>query len=390
MSIEESQGRGSSRNGQPGRLVAYVTSHGFGHMNRTVAVLNRVPENVPVTIRSHENLFPNWRERLTRPAELEHYVSDVGTLHPPGESTATDGPATLELAARVHAQAMADVDAEAHHLREIGAAAVLCDAPPVPLVAAQHAGLPGFLMANFTWADIYAPHARRLGPEARELVANIRRAYRHAYAIFRIEPALKLGGLANVIEPGMVVNPVRERREELRRALALGPDIRLVYLYLGRYGAEGYDWSNLAAMAVRGIHFVGYHPSPNGPLPNLHVVSAGDWSGSELIASCDALVAKAGYGTVAEAMACETPMIYPPRRGFAEFRALDRALRLWGGGLPASSRDFRAFRIESQLQTAFQAKPGPPPFPADGATRIADHLVQICENGHETSRPGRL
>ena len=34
------------------------------------------------------------------------------------------------------------------------------------------------------------------------------------------------------------------------------------------------------------------------------------------------------------------PILYPPRRGFAEHRALDRAARAWGGGVPVSSRDF--------------------------------------------------
>ena len=145
------------------KLAFYVTSHGFGHLNRTVAVINHVPADLPVVIRSHPNLFPNWRERLTRPAELTGHVSDAGAVNPPGDSTATDGPATLELAARVHAEAMARVDEEARWLRDERVAALLCDAPAVPLVAARRAGIPGLLLANFTWADIYAPYARVAG-----------------------------------------------------------------------------------------------------------------------------------------------------------------------------------------------------------------------------------
>ena len=47
-----------------------MTSHGFGHLNRTAAVLNRVPADVPITIKSNPNLFVHWRERLRRPAEF--------------------------------------------------------------------------------------------------------------------------------------------------------------------------------------------------------------------------------------------------------------------------------------------------------------------------------
>ena len=218
-----------------GGLVVYVTSHGFGHLNRAVAVINRMPAGVPVTVRCHPNLFDHWRERLRRPAALEAHVSDAGAVNPPGDSAATDGAATLELAIRVHAEAMARVDEEAQRLRDGGAGAVLCDAPPVPLIAARRAGVPGFVLANFTWADIYAPHARRLGADAVAFVAEVRRAYRQAVALFRAEPAMRMADFDRdkVIEVGMVVTPGRDRGDELRRLIGLDPKAKLVYWYVG-------------------------------------------------------------------------------------------------------------------------------------------------------------
>ncbi len=144
-----------------GGLAVYVTSHGFGHLNRTVSVLNRFPAEIPVVIRCKPDLFDHWRERLRRPARFEPHLSDVGVLNPPGDSATTDAHATFRAALQVHNDAMARVDDEAQRLRDEGTAAVLSDVPPVPLVAAQRAGIPGFLLANFTWADIYQPHARR-------------------------------------------------------------------------------------------------------------------------------------------------------------------------------------------------------------------------------------
>jgi hypothetical protein len=366
----------ASRPGE--RLAFYVTSHGFGHMNRTVAVINRVPRAIPVVIRSHPNLFPHWDERLTRPAELLAHVSDAGAVNPPGDSTATDGPATLALAARVHTEATARIDDEARWLRNEGIAALLCDAPPLPLVAARRAGVPGFLLANFTWADIYAPYARAVGGSAVELVADLRRAYRQASAVFRAEPGLKMAWLPRQIEVGMVANLGRDRRRELHRHFGLSSRGRLVYFYVGRYGQDGLDWAGLEKLAAKGIHFVGYHPAPVGPLENLHVVPAANWPGGDLIASTDALVAKAGYGTVCEAMAASTPIVYPPRRGFSEFRALDRALRAWGGGIPVSSRDFQSFRLDRALDRALSLGPLTPKYPIDGAERVAEHLVALC------------
>jgi len=363
---------------QGGGLAVYVTSHGFGHLNRTAAVLNRVPPDIAVTVKSHANLFVHWRERLKRPAELEAYVSDAGAVNPPGDSAATDGRATLELAARVHAEAIARLDDEVERLVKQRIAAVVCDAPAVPLLAARRAGVPGFLMSNFTWADIYAPHAKVLGGEASAFVAELRRVYREATATFRIAPALRMSWLSPCIDAGMVVNLGRNRQGELRRLFGLPKGDKLVYLYIGRYGQSDLDWSRLERFRAAGVHFISYPPAPAEPVPNFHIVPSPDWPGGDLIASCDAVLAKAGYGTVCEAMASGTPIIYPPRQGFAEFRSLDRALRAWNGGVPISARDFQALKLERSLNRAFQSKPGPPPFPTDGADRIARYLADLC------------
>jgi hypothetical protein len=259
----------------------------------------------------------------------------------------------------------------------------MCDAPAVPLVAARRAGIPGCLLANFTWADIYAPHARAAGGHANGLVADLRRAYRQASTVFRAEPALRMEWLPGQINVGMVANPGRDRSKELRGLLGLSSKEKLIYFYVGRYGQDDLDWARMERYVVKGFHFVGYHLAPVGPLRNLHIVPAADWRGSDLIASTDALVAKAGYGTVCEAMAGNTPIIYPPRRGFSEFRALDRSLRSWGGGIPVSARDFRDLRLDRALNRAFHLGALTPPFPTEGAAQVARHLAGHCRFGFD-------
>ena len=366
-----------------GGLAVYVTSHGFGHLNRTVAVLNRIAEDVPIVIRCKPDLFGGWRERLIRPASFEAHESDSGAINPPGDSVATDGPATLRRAREAFARAMAGLDREIATLRDEGTAAVLSDAPPMPLLAARGAGVPGFLLANFTWADIYESHARKIGAEAISFVAELRSAYRATTLLFKAQPSLAMRGVAKTEDVGLVVNPAMDRSDELRRILGLSRKEKLVYFYVGRYGQADLGWDRLARMD--GVHFVGFHPAPKGrDVPNLHVVPASEWTGADLAASADAVVAKAGYGTVSEAMASRTPLIYPPRVGFAEHRALDRALKAWGGGVPASSRAFSELRLEAHLRDAFARQVAPPPFPVDGAERVARRVVDACRSGRSS------
>ena len=366
-------------NDHRGGLAVFVTSHGFGHLNRTVAVLNRIAPSIAITIHTETGLFDHWRERLQRPARLVARPADFGAYNPPGDSQTTDGPGTIARALQAHAEAVSRIDDDAAMLRAEGAAAVLCDAPATPLVAADRAGIPGFLLANFTWADIYDEHARPLGPEAAALVADLRAMYGRATAIFRAEPALPLTGLAPLIQAGMVVTPGRDRRAELRSRLGLTATDRLVYFYVGRYGQADLGWDRLRSLGDRGIHFVGFHPAPEGVggLKNLHVIPALEWTGADLAASSDVVVAKAGYGTVCEAMVARVPFVYPPRTGFAEHDALEAALTAWGGGVRVPSDDFHAFRLDDALDRAFTLRPGPPPFPDDGASLVARHLTRI-------------
>jgi hypothetical protein len=370
----------------PGRLVAYVTSHGFGHLNRSVAVLNQLPPDVPLTIRCDRGLFVHWRERLSRPAELEHFVSDAGAYNPPGDSARTDGPATLQRAMACHAAAVERLDEEAAHLHALDAAAVLADTPPLPLVAAHRAGVPGYALANFTWSEIYAEHAEASGdPAALAFVDDLRRCYALATAVFRASPGLPMTEFRHAIDVGLVVSPGRDRRAELRQSLGLGPDAKLVYFYVGRYGQDDLDYAALARHAP--AHFVGFHAAPEsaGPVPNLHAVVPGEWTGSDLLASTDAAVAKAGYGAVAEALSARTPLLYPPREGFAEHAALDASLRAWGAGFEVPADRFARLDFADELQQALALSPvPPPPYPTDGAARVAAHLAEVCR-----ARPGR-
>jgi hypothetical protein len=120
----------------------------------------------------------------------------------------------------------------------------------------------------------------------------------------------------------------------------------------------------------------------------VHVVGGDRWTGADLSASADVIVAKAGYGTTGEAIAAGTPLIYPPRKGFAEHRALDRALRAWGGGVAASARRFAELDLEGPIRRAAGLRPGPPPFPIDGAAEVVRLLVEACRSGASGRRSG--
>jgi len=49
--------------------------------------------------------------------------------------------------------------------------------------------------------------------------------------------------------------------------------------------------------------------------------------------------------------------------------------------VPASAEEFAELRLEALLTRAFDLKSGPPPFPIDGAERVAAYLTEVCRSG---------
>ena len=357
------------------RIAYYVTSHGYGHLNRAAAVVEALPEHVTVVVKTHRDLFDRWRESVGRPCELLEGVFDCGAVHPPGESSRVDPQATLERYAQVHAVGVEGLAHEVTYLRDGPFDAVVCDVAPLPLRAAKMAGIPGLLVANFTWSDIFRPYARRCPGVFSQLLHEMQEEYAQANVLLRAEPALPPNGIARVREVGLVTRRGRNRRSELLTELRLPRHSRLVYLYVGRYGQDDMQWQNLTRLAD--LEFVTYHTLDLG-LPNWHVVDPGRWPPRDLTASVDAMVAKAGYGTVTDAMTHRVPLVFPPRFGFAEHRVLAAGLRRWGGGVPISTREFKQLRLRTALETACHLRPAPPPWPCDGAQRCVREILRCA------------
>ena len=148
------------------------------------------------------------------------------------------------------------------------------------------------------------------------------------------------------------------RRAELLRRIGLN---KVASLFTSTSAAMDRAASTGRAGAVRrhGIHFLSHHPAPARRPANLHVVPSLDWPGGDLIASSDAVLAKAGYGTVCEAMAAGTPMIYPPATRVRGISLTRPRLASWSGGVPISSRDFRKFKLERALNAPCNRSPVP-------------------------------
>lgn len=354
-------------------LCYYITGHGFGHAIRTTQVIKLLPPDLPLILKTTapERLF---REELPgRDFVVVSVEYDCGCLQ--SDSVSVLRRETLTRYGEIARSNAARLPEEVAFLREHGVRCVASDIPSFPLLAAREAGIPGVAVANFTWHDIYSEYV-----ETDTDAALLRQmAGEYTAATVACLTPLSVPTVGNVFPTVERVPLVARRgkpmRDALSDALGIPRDKHLALLYLGNWGLD-IHWPALEQW-TDWVFLI------DGPLPlpvaNARTFDARRWRYADVAASVDAVVSKAGYGTLTECIANSVPLIYLPRYGFREHEALVVGMNVWGGGIEISETAFLAGEWGGVLQSALAARPDPGVFPINGADVIANKLVEFCQ-----------
>ena len=97
----------------------------------------------------------------------------------------------------------------------------------------------------------------------------------------------------------------------------------------------------------------------------------------DLVAACDAVLTKPGYGIVAECIANGTPMVYTSRGRFAEYPCLVAGLEAHLANAFLSNEDLRAGRWAAALDAIFAQTREPVSVRVDGAAVAAEILAAL-------------
>jgi UDP:flavonoid glycosyltransferase YjiC (YdhE family) len=299
-------------------LVVSISGHGYGHVAQTAPVLDALNARLPqlrLTIRSP--VTPEYlRSRIKAPFEHLGSEGDIGMVM----SSALDVRVADSRAAyrAFHANWDARVEEEAQLLRELQADLVLSNVGYLPLAGAQRAGIANVALCSLNWADIYRHYCG-----ADEIAAQIYSCYAATDAFLRATPGMAMADLPNLVPIAPIATQGRNRRAELDHHLHLAKDEKsknekLILVSLGGIASrlpierwprvDGVRWLVQQNWQVT-------HPDAI-PLESLPM-NFGD-----LLASCDALLCKPGYGSFVEAASCAVPVLYVARPDWPESPAL--------------------------------------------------------------------
>ncbi len=321
-------------------LLAAISAHGYGHLAQTAPVLNALCERIPelqLTVRcglSHAVLS----RRIAGTFVHQRVEDDFGmVMH---SALAVDVAASAARYAAFHAAWERRVAGVARELEQAAPDLILADIPYLTLAAAARAGIPALAMCCLNWADIYGHYCHQL-PEAGRIREQMLAAYNKAQVFLRTEPAMPMPGLDNLQDIGPVALTGVARRAEINQRCNIGADERLVLVAMG------------------GIAF--RPPLERWPAtPGVRYVMQRDWQAArddvlvleelgmpfaDVLASCDAVLTKPGYGTFVEAACAGVPLLYVPREDWPEepwlVRWLERELPC--AAVPRSELDAGGF-----------------------------------------------
>lgn len=294
-------------------LLVAVSAHGFGHVAQVAPVINALARRVPGLRVTLMSTVPGWllRQRIRTDFEQVERAADFGLRMTSALHIDLRGSAAAYAALHRHWEAR--VEREAGWLQARKPDLVLADVPYLTLAAAQAAAIPALALCSLNWADIYRCYfAQRR--EAPRVLAHMESAYNAAQAFLCPEPAMPMPWLANKVSIGPIAAAGRDRRDELNSMLGLARDTALVLVAPGgvrtRFPMEAWPraatihWLVSATWQLR-------HPR----------ATAFEHTGmcfTDLVASCDAVLGKCGYGTVTECVVNGTPLLYLPRPGWPE------------------------------------------------------------------------
>lgn len=357
-------------------LFVDISSHGFGHLAQTAPILNQLGERLSglrLTVRS---ALPRTRlaDRIRLPFEHLCAASDFGFVML--DPLRIDLAATAERYRACHREWPAAVAAEARQLRELGADFVLSNASYRPLAGAALAGIPAAACCSLNWSDLFT-HFFGDEPWAPTIGQEIAAAYRSA-PFLALQPAMPMAALASVQRFAPVATSGVDRRAEIEARWPTARGRRLVLVGFGGIAMQA-NALDVAAWARRaraqGTACAWVVPDGWGAGdPDCLAVDRLGLGFSDLLASCDAVITKPGYGTFVEAACAGTPVLWLRRDDWPEQECLIDWLDRHGVARELLPDEIAAAEIPAALDEIWRRVPPPRPCP-DGAIAVADWLV---------------
>jgi len=194
---------------------------------------------------------------------------------------------------------------------------VLADIPYRILLAAAELEIPTVALCSLNWASIYTAYCDASsdnGSEDREIIGQMNSAYRSATVFLAPAPSMIMPDLDNVTTIGPVARTGCRQKEMLLQRCAADPGLRPVLVALGGISTQlpVDNWPRM-----EGVVWI-FTEALHSDRADIIDFDSLDMTFIDVLASCDVVLTKPGYGTYAEAVCNGVPVLTIERQDWPE------------------------------------------------------------------------
>jgi len=330
----------------PERIAYFISGHGYGHAVRSVQLINALSGvNVTLFTTIEKKYFEH---EINTPFDYQYCELDCGCIQ--SDALEIDIQATYQRYSAIQNQRDIKIADCKKQLISKNIEFIISDIVPIAFTIAKQLGLPSLAISNFTWVEIYDEYIST-EPNFKPLIASIRQDYSNADFYARLYPGLEQHPFSQYKDMDLLCRHNAKNKDWLFHQLGIEPSKKLCLIYIGQYGLHHSNWQKLSE--YKDWVFIGIYPLTDAP-NNYHQINLNDSpiQYSDLVANCDLILAKLGYGIVAECLYWKKPVIYPPRKLFSEYKTLEKAVIKTKIGYSLSLRQLQNCDLDKALNWA--------------------------------------
>ena len=354
-------------------IAFYITGHGFGHAVRSYQVIRALKKAAPQWQIHVRTTAPDWLfQDPSAPVAYHQIKLDIGIIQK--DSLAMQLTETLRSCRDLHEEVSSLIASELAFLRQHRISLIASDIPPLAFEVAAQAKIPSVAITNFAWNWIYRAYLEQY-PAFLPLIEEMESFYRKATLAMTLPYACDLNVFPFREAIPWITRTSSRSKQEARAKFALPQSATIVLLTFGGLGLERLPWERL--QRLRDYYFVGTDKKRQCE-GNVSVLPEMQPEYCDLVRAADVIIAKPGYGIVADIIAHKVPVLYVERDDFPESPYLIQALNDLATAEFLSVHDLLSGNIEPQLAGLLSRDRYWPAVALNGARITAEKIIALA------------
>ena len=310
------------------KIAYFVSSHGFGHATRTVAILNEIhsiDKSVEFLLVSDLN-EAFWKQNLTSSINFKNYrtQTDIGIVQK--DPFRYDLEETIQSLSKFLKSTDIGHEHLAQTLNSMGVKKVISDISPLGVVIANRLKIPSILVENFTWDWIY----ESLTSEKKEFLLiskQVKRIYESVALRIQMKPFCKKNDRAFQVNP--VHRQFRQSPSTIKSKLGIDPSESFTLISTGGISYK-YQFLQKLEQSSRNFVISGNFKKITKSNNLVFLPIDSNLYYPDLVRSSNQVVSKVGYGTAVECWAAGKKLLGIFRDNFRESNVLRKFLKSEG------------------------------------------------------------